>query len=303
MSDFVGKRIADVAVTTDGRRATDARATSLVQTRVGEPLNMAAVRESLTHLFSLGTFEDIQVVAAPRGDGVALTFDLRALRPVEEIGFRGTDVEGLDEGRLRRLIAERFGASPRANRVSDAAQAIQDDLRQTGFLSAVVTGGAATRPNETHSVMVFEVAPGPRARIGTLVLTGDAGVPEAEVFSRLGLAPGRASSASRCRHASSVLCSSGATTGSSSARASVAVDPADEGRLVNLTINASQGPAIRVVFEGDAIPRSQQTELAPVAPRRLGGSGPARGFGHPHPRLSPRPGLPRCTGVVCARGE
>ena len=61
IDDYLGRRIASVAMESEGRRVTDARVSDLVETRVGEPLGMAAVRESITHLFSLGRYEDIRV--------------------------------------------------------------------------------------------------------------------------------------------------------------------------------------------------------------------------------------------------
>ncbi len=45
VDDYLGRRITAVAMESDGRRVTDARLTGLLQTRAGDPLRMAAVRE------------------------------------------------------------------------------------------------------------------------------------------------------------------------------------------------------------------------------------------------------------------
>jgi outer membrane protein assembly factor BamA len=52
------------------RAATLERAlVDLVETRPGQPLSMAAVRESISHLFTLGRFQDVQVEAVVDGPG------------------------------------------------------------------------------------------------------------------------------------------------------------------------------------------------------------------------------------------
>src|SRR5690349_22399746 len=80
VDDYIGRRVAAISFEADGRPVSDPRFTALVATRVGDVLTMAAVRESMTHLFSLGTFADVRVVADRRGDDVVLTFELHALR-------------------------------------------------------------------------------------------------------------------------------------------------------------------------------------------------------------------------------
>ena len=53
VSDYLGKPIASVTLESAGRAANDARMLALVETRVGQPLQGAAIRQSITHLFSL----------------------------------------------------------------------------------------------------------------------------------------------------------------------------------------------------------------------------------------------------------
>src|SRR6476620_3013131 len=104
VSDFVGKTIATVSVIDGGRTTADPRLVGLVETEAGQPLRMAAVRESLAHLFSLGEYEDVRVHAAAAGASVALTYELVPLRTIQEVSFTGTGAVGLDANRLRRLI-------------------------------------------------------------------------------------------------------------------------------------------------------------------------------------------------------
>ena len=64
--DFLGRPLADVRVEVGGRRYTEPSVLQLIETRVGEPLSMEHVRETIDHLVGLGRFEDVRVFAEPR---------------------------------------------------------------------------------------------------------------------------------------------------------------------------------------------------------------------------------------------
>src|SRR5262245_50857929 len=74
---YIGRPIADVAILVENAPSADETVLGAVQTRRGQPLAMADVRETITHLFSLGRFEDVQVEADSAPDGsVQLTYRL-----------------------------------------------------------------------------------------------------------------------------------------------------------------------------------------------------------------------------------
>ena len=62
--EFAGKNIVATEIVLEGRPSDDATLRDLVETRAGTPLSMATVRESMSHLYSLGRFQDIQVEAS-----------------------------------------------------------------------------------------------------------------------------------------------------------------------------------------------------------------------------------------------
>src|SRR3954447_1917570 len=117
---YVGKPVVDVGLLSEGRPVEDPAAAALIETHVGEPLSMAAVRESITHLFGLGRFQDVRVDATDVAGGVLLHYDLIPLHSVQEVSFRavsgdtaspasGSKALGVDEGLLRRTMTNRFG--------------------------------------------------------------------------------------------------------------------------------------------------------------------------------------------------
>jgi outer membrane protein assembly factor BamA len=169
VADYLGRRIVSVALESEGRRLTDPRLLEIVETPVGQLLTMVAVRDSVSHLFSLGRYEDVRVHASTVADGVAIVFELLPLHPVTRIAFTGLEgLHGVDEGKLRQLVAERFGSSPRVGRAPEIAQLIEGDLRQLGYLAARVTPATDVEHVSEESTLRFAVAAGPRAQIGTI---------------------------------------------------------------------------------------------------------------------------------------
>src|SRR3989442_2077998 len=77
VTDYLGKSIVSVRVVVEGRDTSDTSVLRVIETRVGQPLSMTLVRESITHLFSLGRFDDVRVDADTAAGGVVLRYDLR----------------------------------------------------------------------------------------------------------------------------------------------------------------------------------------------------------------------------------
>jgi len=61
VADYLGKPVASVRLAAEGRDTADPKLLEMVETRVGRPLTMIDVRESIAHLFSMGRFEGVVV--------------------------------------------------------------------------------------------------------------------------------------------------------------------------------------------------------------------------------------------------
>src|SRR6476646_7031156 len=122
ITDYLGKPVAAVRFVIEGRDTTDPSLSDVIETRVGMPLSMADVRETLVHLYSLGRFDDVRVDATLNGAGVSVRYDLSPVHPVTHVGFDWkSPAPGADEDRLRRAIAERGGTSLRVGRAPELA--------------------------------------------------------------------------------------------------------------------------------------------------------------------------------------
>jgi len=114
---YVGRAVTAIVVSIEGRATEDPSLKEAIQTKVNAPLDMADVRETISHLYSLGRFEDVRVEASDAGaTGVALRYELAPIHTVTKVDFTGE--LGLSEGTLRTRMIERFGATPPLSRAT-----------------------------------------------------------------------------------------------------------------------------------------------------------------------------------------
>jgi outer membrane protein insertion porin family len=266
VSDYLEKPIVSVRLEREGRRVTDPRLQTIIETEVGDRLRMSAVRESITHLFSLGRFEDVRVHAAEEGAGVALTYELLPLHPVQGIVFVGLGgAEGVSAGRLRRAITDRFGNAPRIGRAAEMARVIQGELQAAGYPHAAVTLRTDIEHLSERSTLVFSIEHGTRTLIEGIEVVGSFGVPTPELLDRLDLGVGRPYLPEAIRARTAALVDERRGRGFYAARLTVAAELIDSDRRARLTVSAEDGPRVRVVFKGDAWPTERRADLVPIA--------------------------------------
>ena len=226
---------------------------------------MVAVRQTITHLFALGRFEDVRVIAESAPAGVALIYDLVPVHPIRTISFGGaTHLPGVDTGRLRRTVTERYGTSPGASRAPDLARAIQDQLRQRGYLHPTVTYRVERQHSPHRATLVFDLEPGVRTLIQGVTVVGNPGMPEAQLLSRLRISPGAAYEREALNTRVDEFRQSRRSDGYLEARLLVTPEFEAGDRTVRLSVAVDQGPRVRVVFTGDPLPGDKQTELVPI---------------------------------------
>jgi outer membrane protein assembly factor BamA len=121
--DYVGRPVASVRLTVDGRDTAELELTRVVDVHVGEPFSMRDVRETVLHLFALARFDDVRVDAEPHGaglPGVDVRFEMTSAKPVNAIQFAGNvQAAGVDLGQLRRAVTDRAGVSPPLTRADE----------------------------------------------------------------------------------------------------------------------------------------------------------------------------------------
>jgi outer membrane protein assembly complex protein YaeT len=265
IADYLGKPVASIGMSIEGRATTDAALLPLVETQLGRPLSMMDVRESLVHLFSTGRFDDVRVRADVAAAGVALHYDLVPVHPVHRIRIVGaTDAPGIDEGRLRGVVVDRYGTSPPAARAPDIARLLEEQIRQRGYLGVIVTPRVELEHSPDRATLTFTIAAGARTRIGSVQLSGSTDA-DKQILNRLGLLSGAPYEPDRLAERIEEYRAAQRERGFYEVRVAPTVRIAEEDRTANVELNVLAGPKVRVVFAGDSIPSDRRAELAPIA--------------------------------------
>jgi outer membrane protein insertion porin family len=266
VDDFLGKSVASVQLIIEGRETVDPSLARVIETRVGEPLAMPAVRDTITHLFSLGRFDDVRVDATVvEANRVALRYELSPIHPVTRIAFEGEmGGAGVDATQLRRAVVDRFGLSPPLGRATEAAGVVADALQESGYLHADVKPRMDVAHRPERAVLVFRIDPGPRTGVDSIDIVGMPEASQADLLRRLDLARG----APYRREALNVrierYVADRRKAGYYEAALAVRAALADGDRLANLTLTVTLGPHVRVAFSGDLLPADKRAELVPI---------------------------------------
>ena len=250
--------ITEVRIEQEGQIVSDALVLSLIETQVGEPLSIADVRESITHLTSLTRYEDVQVYQEPAGNGVRLRYVLFPIHAVDRMEFRG--MIGLPEGDLRRAVTERFGAAPIASRAPDVVRALQLVYRDRGYLQPRITPRIELTHNPDRASMVFDIDSGPRASIQRIEV--DAESDDRAVFTNGRLRVGQPYDAAVVLEQLQRYEATLRGQGFYEARATSSVDFADNGAVVRISVD--RGPHVSVAFSGDPLPEADRDRLVPI---------------------------------------
>jgi outer membrane protein assembly complex protein YaeT len=260
---YVGRPIESIALYIENTPTQEPALIDLLVTRVRAPLDMAAVRESITHLYSLGRFQDIQVDATNASSGgVALRFNLIPLHTIQRIGFTGR-VE-LPEGMLRRTVTDRFGESPPAGRAEDAARLLRDLYAQNGYPWATVEPILEERHDPDRTLLTFKIDAGPLATIRNVDIDGETRLGRQAFLSKIRANPGEPHRSQQLRQRLDDFVQDLRRRGYYLATATFQSYESQETQSVDLIIVVDTGPAVTVRFEGDRIPEDRLNTLVPI---------------------------------------
>ncbi len=249
-----------VRVEQEGRPVPDRAVTELLSTAVGQPLSMVQVRESIAHLMTLSTLDDVQVSSVPSAGGVELRYVLVPLHPVDRVVFRGAP--GLSEGDLRRVVSDQFGDPPRAGQAAAIVEALTRTYRERGYPSATVSIALDETHEPDRATMVITAESQARASIAEVrfedVDTTAPGAPAARPSVRPGQVYDRPAVERQLQSWEEDLHGRGYYE----ARATHTVTFAPDG--AHVAVNLVRGSRVVVAFAGDPLPDNERERLVPV---------------------------------------
>jgi outer membrane protein insertion porin family len=265
--DFIGRTITDVRVEIGSVPVVEGGVLELVETRIGEPLAMQNVRGTIEHLVGVGRFEDVRLFASATDQGVALRWQLVPVRRITRITVAGN--HELPAQEIRRVISDRFGATPSTNRISEMTLRLKEYYRGRGYEQAsVLPRVQEADPAPEESELVLTIDAGPRLVVGAVTITGKPLDAQAEVIRLLGLQPGRAFDQVALDERIAAYEESLRERGYYEGRVRESHVPNAGGTLVNVTIAAAPGPHVSLVFAGDPLPDGNRDTFVPIRAER-----------------------------------
>ena len=269
VADYVGKPLADVRVELGGEPFGEAAVLELVETRVGEPLRLEAVRETIDHLVGLGRFEDVRVYAEPsavRPGAVSLRWVLSPVQRIREVDFAGS--VRLNESDLRNEITERIGSRPSLSRSEEILDLVRTYYADRGYRSARIATHVEGGPFEELVTLVVTVDAGYRTRIRRTSITGSPPAPPERLVSQLGLTPGTAYDAVAIGERLEAYEESLRALGHYEAQVVLSATFSEDNTTADLVVDIDPGARVRVVFEGDPLPDNRRDQLVPIRRER-----------------------------------
>jgi outer membrane protein insertion porin family len=260
---YAGRPVERIQLVSENKPTTEAALLDLIETKVGQPLSIAAVRQTVAHLYGLGRFQDVQVdaTASPAG-GVVLTYNLVPLHSVREIEFKGN--LGLSSGRLRRTVVERYGTSPSLGRVDAVVRTLQALYADNGYMRAKIDAQPQVLHDPDRTILTFSIDAGPRAAIRRVDVVGDPRTSRGAFLSALGAGPGQPYLRPRLQTRLDNYVRRLRQRRFYEASASLQATESEDGASVDLSVSITPGPTVIVRFDGDPLPGAKLNELAPL---------------------------------------
>jgi outer membrane protein insertion porin family len=143
---------------------------SLLEVEVGEPVTEGGLRRTVRNLVATGRAPDVEVYTRPVENGVAVVLVLRPVVMVREVRITGQ--LGLDESVLAARLPQKPAQPLAEESVVGGVFNLQDLYRDEGYFKATVHVHVVTDPRERQAMVVYEVASGARATIGTVRFEG-----------------------------------------------------------------------------------------------------------------------------------
>ncbi|MEP7119141.1 MAG: POTRA domain-containing protein, partial [Acidobacteriota bacterium] len=256
---LLGRRVTDVRVDAAGDPVTDTATLTLVETRIGETLTMAAVRETIDHFVTLGRYADIQVFASADGEGVRLRYAVVPIARIAHLRFAGA--LGLDPNVLRTELADDFGALPASSRVADMARSLVTRYQAHGYPAARVESRIVPDGRLGQVVATFTVSAGRQVVVRQATVTGNGGT---DLVQKLGLQTGRPLDRTAFDDRVRAVEDGLRDDAYYEAVVSATVTDVAPGQ-VDVAVRAERGDRVHILFAGDPLPDDRRRSLVPIA--------------------------------------
>ena len=231
---------------------------------VGEPLIDEGLKRSLRQLFATGLYDTVEVKGMREEDGVALVFQGEPRTFIGTISVYGATGATMN---TQLDLASRLQAGTRLTpaKMQRALDQMRNTLEQNGYYRSSIVKTVTPQPLEQLADISFRVTSGPRARVGTVAVTGDSGMTVDDFRRHAHLRTGATVDHDTVNHALDGVLRE--FQHQDRLEADVKLESATYDRaanVVNFRFSASRGPVVRVIVEGAGIDPERVKRLIPI---------------------------------------
>ncbi len=170
---YVGKRIAEIQFSPPEQPVAPADLLQAMALKRGAPLDIVDVRKSIENLFATGRYEDIQVEAELRGDGVVIRFLTKNSWFVGRVLVTGNVPQPPNRGQIVSATRLTLGQPFHEDNLGQAAQGARALLVADGYYENRLQSRIEYDPRTQQAHVHFLVESGPRAKYRQPVLLGE----------------------------------------------------------------------------------------------------------------------------------
>ncbi|MGB6547146.1 MAG: POTRA domain-containing protein [Candidatus Acidiferrales bacterium] len=230
----------------------------------GQPFSLDAERQTLRELFRSGRYADLRAVLTPVAGGVRIDYVVRANLFINQVlvtGLHEPPSEGLAESSLQLGLGEPF----RQTDIDPAIARLRQTLANDGLYQAKLDPVLAPRLDQNAMNITVQVAPGPRAKFGTITIQASPGMNSEDLRGHLRLKSGKEVTSDALQHASDRLRNWLVARGYLSARVTLTRgDYIAASNTMPLTVTVTTGLKVNVQVVGFKISNHDLRQLLPI---------------------------------------
>jgi outer membrane protein insertion porin family len=268
-NQFEGKTVAAIRWDPPSQPVLREDLARLMPIQAGSALHVDDVRTAIKKLYGTGLYSNIEVEAAPEGDGVSLLFRTTEQWFVGPVEVRGGKVHlPPNEGQLQNASRLELGTPYDDEDLQTATENMKGLLERNGLYQSKIAPKISRDGEHQQVSLTFRVDSGKRARFNLPIVVGDTKVPADQVahWARYhGLFRWKLATAENTQYGVHRIRGHYEKDGRLTASVQLQKQVYDQqANRVDLTIEANAGPKIKIDTEGAKVKKSKLEVYVPV---------------------------------------
>jgi outer membrane protein assembly complex protein YaeT len=265
MAQYQGLTVAEIRWPNVPSEVDQKRWRELIPQKAGEPLDRELIRESIHKLHATGRFADIRVEAERMPDGkVSLSFVTAPNYFVGDIGVEGVPNRPT-AGQVVNASKFQLGELFIPDQIDRALTNIRQLMQENGYYHSTIKHEEHKDPARQQIDILFQIDPGPLARVGNVTVTGNPGYSQGQIQDIAKMHPGNPLSVQRVNNALDRLRKKYQKQNRLLAQVSISKKAyREEADAVDYTFDIVPGPKVQVTAEGFKIRRGVLKQNVPI---------------------------------------